>query len=286
MAILNLSELIEHCTKHGYQLPMINIQSLPVLKGVVAWTKKHDIPFLASIDGIQVENGLIPSIEQILQSEAVSASIVARRITNEKQAIEAIRRGCQALFLAHDSDAIEQTAQACGIITQTEDAIASNFQEIEQLIEFNTLVKQEIASWHELELIVTMTTIEALDSFTEQSSAKGMAQDVKAKCKLYAPVEHLIIYNSSVDEAQTRQAAQIGATILDNIPGVRATWRGEAVKADAQYQWCWLIRFANEAVIDSYRDHPQHVAYANEQFRPIAGNRVSIDYTLFAPEND
>ena len=73
--------------------------------------------------------------------------------------------------------------------------------------------------------------------------------------------------------------------VLDKIPGVRATWRGESVKSDAKYRWCWLIRFANESVIASYRDHPDHVAYANEQFRPIADNRISIDYALFGHEN-
>lgn len=35
--------------------------------------------------------------------------------------------------------------------------------------------------------------------------------------------------------------------------------------------------FANAAVIDSYREHPDHVAFADGQFRPIAPDRLSID---------
>jgi fructose-bisphosphate aldolase class II len=31
-------------------------------------------------------------------------------------------------------------------------------------------------------------------------------------------------------------------------------------------------------VIESYRDHPEHQRYADERFRPHAGNRVSIDF--------
>jgi len=33
-------------------------------------------------------------------------------------------------------------------------------------------------------------------------------------------------------------------------------------------------------VIESYRDHPEHVAYADNHFRPQAGDRISIDYQL------
>jgi len=32
-------------------------------------------------------------------------------------------------------------------------------------------------------------------------------------------------------------------------------------------------------VIESYRDHPDHVAFANQFFRPIAGDRISIDFS-------
>jgi fructose-bisphosphate aldolase class II len=104
------------------------------------------------------------------------------------------------------------------------------------------------------------------------------------QCKHYTPIEHLIIYNSSLNEEQTRSAVERGRRVLNNIPGVRATWSGESVVENAKYRWCWLIRFANESVISFYRDHPDHVAYANEQFRPMADDRISIDYVLYGPE--
>ncbi len=34
----------------------------------------------------------------------------------------------------------------------------------------------------------------------------------------------------------------------------------------------------HEKVIESYRDHPDHTAFANQLFRPIAGDRISIDF--------
>ncbi|QGU31791.1 Dabb family protein [Thermochromatium tepidum] len=42
----------------------------------------------------------------------------------------------------------------------------------------------------------------------------------------------------------------------------------------------WLIRFTHEAVIDHYRDHPAHVAFADQHFRPLAPDRLTTDYRL------
>lgn len=292
MAVLNLSDLINHSVEHHYQLPAINVQSLSVLKGAIAWAKKHDVPFVVTIDGSQVQNGLIPSIEELLRQEEVASSLIAIKIANKNQAVEALRRGCQALFLENNCNEqdrleIEKIANACGIISQAEESIAINFLEIDHLVEFGSLVKEaeQVNTWHQLEVVVTNAVINSLSNMVEPVKAKGMAVDAKINCKIYAPVEHLIIYNSSVNDEQTRQAVQTGTMVLDNIPGVRATWSGQSVNSNAKYRWCWLIRFANESVIAFYRDHPDHVAYANEQFRPIADDRVSIDYVLFGPEN-
>jgi hypothetical protein len=35
---------------------------------------------------------------------------------------------------------------------------------------------------------------------------------------------------------------------------------------------------ASAAVVDTYRDHPLHVNYANTYFRPNAGDRVTQDF--------
>ncbi len=285
MAILNLPDLINHAAEHNYQLPTVNVQSLSVLKGIIAWAKRYDVPFIVTIDAAEIENGLMPSIEDQLRQEKVTSSIVAKKILNQKQAIAAIRRGCQALFLDTDCNEqmqIAQIANACGVKIEN----VGDFIEIDRFVELSVIIKQigAVHTWQQLDSMLTNAVIQSLEQL--DLKAKGMAIDAKTQSKPYTPVEHLIIYNSSVDDEQTQKAAKLGATVLDNIPGVRVTWRGESVKSDAKYRWCWLIRFANEAVIDSYRDHPEHVAYANEQFRPIAGDRVSIDYMLFSPEND
>jgi len=71
---------------------------------------------------------------------------------------------------------------------------------------------------------------------------------------------------------------QSGRRCLVRIPGVREVFAGEAVEHDVGYRYCWRIRFVSEAVIDSYRQHPEHVAFADGHFRPFADDRISIDF--------
>jgi fructose-bisphosphate aldolase class II len=77
-----------------------------------------------------------------------------------------------------------------------------------------------------------------------------------------------------------------GQRVLSAIPGVREVFTGSAIKDDARYRYTWLVRFCHPAVIDSYRQHPDHVAFADQHFRPIAGDRVSIDYQAIAPDHE
>jgi fructose-bisphosphate aldolase class II len=73
-----------------------------------------------------------------------------------------------------------------------------------------------------------------------------------------------------------------GREVLATIPGVRRVFTGWAVQSRAAYKFCWLVQLAHARVIDSYRDHPDHIAFADGLFRPIAGNRVTIDFVEMA----
>jgi fructose-bisphosphate aldolase class II len=109
--------------------------------------------------------------------------------------------------------------------------------------------------------------------------AAGRAAEVLAQCQRWAPVEHLIVYNTmGIDKMGTETMMAEGHRVLSAIPGVREVFTGEAVLNDARYHYTWLVRFCHPAVIDSYREHPDHVALADMHFRPVAGERISIDY--------
>ncbi len=112
----------------------------------------------------------------------------------------------------------------------------------------------------------------------------GRSDELLQLCAPWSPIEHLIIYNAEAGDTGVHRMMEKGREVLSRIPGVREVFTGEAVKQDARYRFSWLVRFCHPAVIDSYREHPDHVAFADELFRPIAGDRISIDYQgLSAP---
>ncbi len=113
------------------------------------------------------------------------------------------------------------------------------------------------------------------------------AGEVLAAAAPWREVEHLIIYNvEGLDEEGTRAMMQRGRRVLGAIPGVRRVFIGEAVQEGAGYRYVWLVRFCHPAVIDSYRDHPAHVVFADTEFRPVAGGRISIDYMALPVDAD
>ncbi len=110
----------------------------------------------------------------------------------------------------------------------------------------------------------------------------GRAAELLSRCSAWEPVEHVITYNlEGIDRETVDQLMAEGRKVLSKIPGVRAVETGEAVaREDARYRYAWLVRFAHPAVIDSYRQHPLHTAYADTWFRPNAADRITTDYRL------
>jgi fructose-bisphosphate aldolase class II len=107
----------------------------------------------------------------------------------------------------------------------------------------------------------------------------GRASEVLAQCTPWLPVEHLIIYNvKGLDEDGVTEMMDKGRDVLSKIPGVREVATATAIKDDAAYRYTWLVQFCHPAVIDSYREHPDHIDFADQIFRPVAGERISIDY--------
>ena len=107
----------------------------------------------------------------------------------------------------------------------------------------------------------------------------GQAASLMKHYRSWRPVEHLIIYNvEGLTEDEVAAMTEKGRNILSRIPGVREVVTATAIKSDVKYRYSWLIRFCHPAVIDSYREHPLHIAFADELFRPVAGDRISIDY--------
>lgn len=107
----------------------------------------------------------------------------------------------------------------------------------------------------------------------------GQADAVMKSATPWKSVHHLIIYNTeNATDEQVDTMMTKGRETLCKIPGVLRVETAIAVTENAKYKFTWVIEFTHENVIASYRDHPDHVNFADTLFRPIAGDRVSIDY--------
>jgi len=107
----------------------------------------------------------------------------------------------------------------------------------------------------------------------------GRAAALLAHCRPWRPVEHVIVFNTEgLDAAGVEDMMAAGRRVLGTIPGVRRVFTGHAVQDTAAYRHCWVVRFSDRAVIDSYRDHADHRQFADNRFRPYAGGRLSIDF--------
>lgn len=107
----------------------------------------------------------------------------------------------------------------------------------------------------------------------------GRAAEVLVQCQAWQPVEHVVVYNvEHVPDGQVESMMAHGREVLASIPGVRRVITGWAAGDRVRYRFCWLIEFAHRAVIDSYREHPLHRQFAENLFRPIAVDRLSLDF--------
>ena len=123
------------------------------------------------------------------------------------------------------------------------------------------------------------TVMTVAERYMHRWGSAGYATRALAAATPWRPVEHVIIYNTEgLAAAGVEQMMAEGRRVLSQIPGVLEVVTGSAVESQAGYRHCWLVRFCHPAVIESYRDHPLHLQFANELFRPVAGNRISIDY--------
>ena len=102
-----------------------------------------------------------------------------------------------------------------------------------------------------------------------------------AACRVFAPVEHVVAFNApALSPAAIDRLFAHGVEVLGAISGVRQVRVGRAIAENARYRLCWFVRFANAAVAESYRNDPAHLAFADGHFRPVAADRLTIDYEL------
>lgn len=95
-------------------------------------------------------------------------------------------------------------------------------------------------------------------------------------------IRHLIVFNlrAGATHEECLLMAERGRVELARVPGVVAISFGTSLKEDARYRYTFVIDLIDRQVLDEYRDHPLHVAFADDFFRPLATDRITTDYEL------
>lgn len=120
---------------------------------------------------------------------------------------------------------------------------------------------------------------EEVENCLRMWGSAGRAAEVLTQCAPWASVEHMIIFNvERMNNEQAQSMMAEGRRVLSRIPGVREVFTGQALQEGTKYKFCWLVRFTDKAVISSYREHPDHIAFFDQLFSPFAGERMSIDF--------
>lgn len=138
--------------------------------------------------------------------------------------------------------------------------------------------RPEARSWTDLTRGVKAAIQAEVERCIGLWGAAGRADAVIAACRPWREVDHVVLYNSAVDGADTGALMAEGRRALSRVPGVREVVTGSSVTEGSPYTHCWLVRFVQPEVIDAYRDHPLHRTFAEQRFRPVAGDRQTIDF--------
>ena len=95
-------------------------------------------------------------------------------------------------------------------------------------------------------------------------------------------VEKVVLFNvrEGVSELECQGMAERGRELLGQIPGVERVSFGIAVKPDARYRYCALLRFHDPSVIAIYNAHPNHDTFLHQDWDPMVVEVIPIEYAM------
>lgn len=175
-----------------------------------------------------------------------------------------------------DYDRLKRINEALGrmLLIRVEDDVSP--EQIYRVIEYGVVLACHAPS------SALQDTHKLQECFKVWGSA-GRAAEVLTHCRPWQTAEHVVEFNIRPDaHSDIDNVLAAGREQLARIPGVRRVATGRAIAADARYQYCWIVTFASEKVVEFYRNHPIHVEFADHRFRPIADDRSTIDFQMIA----
>ena len=177
MAVVNFPELHQHAAEHGYGLAVTGAHALPVATGILDCAMKLDAPLVLAVDGGDLDEGLLPSLEALARQAGIPVALAAVSVTNTDQAVRAIRFGCNGIVLADDIESgvageIRNLVATCGVPVMTRQELPAARFEIDEAVKQATLQAFDgvPASWKQFnERIARAASSRMQDCLTKQA---------------------------------------------------------------------------------------------------------------------
>lgn len=296
--LIDESDLLKQAEREGYAVCAFEVPGAELLAGVIEAAERLGAPVILTLSEqrlshLQIEH-FLPALEAAGQGAKVPVAIRFTDVTTIESAVRAIGLGCNSIASAAPDGSFDHArlqSELDAIARDTGVAIAmASTEESRNSVRLDVFAAEWLAQAAAAgtDYSVLMSGLRrAVAAEAERrilaAGAAGRAKAALAACRPWAPVEHVILFNVSPPPGESADGhanalMRDGRDILGAIPGVRRVFVGTSVKPDSRYRHCWVVRFVHPRVIDSYRDHPDHVAFADQRFRPVAGDRVSIDF--------
>ncbi len=147
--------------------------------------------------------------------------------------------------------------------------------------------KSRDVSYGRLQKIIKQAIADEAERCMRLWGAAGRAAEVMTQCRVWTPVEHLLICNAEGDSQSIASLLSFARENLATIPGVCEVFTGEAIQKAAKYQYTCLLRLCHPTVLEHYQQHPVYLHFVNKFLKPAAGGCINIDFqTLEMSENN
>jgi len=275
MPLVHAVDLLEHARDTGYRVAAFELAILDHIVPVIEAAERAAAPVILTF-AADTGRSLVPALAAavaVARTAAVPVVIEARTAADGEAVARAVRGGANSILLCRAADTAKEQVE-----TAMKVAHASG---VPLFVSCDASMSAGYRDYTRLPAAHEAACAEAERGLAE-CGGNGYAAQALAACRPWREVEHLIVYNvnDAMGEAEIEAMMARGRASLGAIPGVRQALTGRALKDDAKYRYCWLIRFAHPNVVVSYRDHPEHAAFADRLFRPVAAERISIDYEI------
>ena len=93
-------------------------------------------------------------------------------------------------------------------------------------------------------------------------------------------IRHTVVFNLKhpLGSAQEATFLRDAKAALETIPGVEKFEQLRQVSKKNDYDFGFSMEFADQAAYDGYNNHPRHVAFVEERWKPEVAKFLEIDY--------